>query len=93
MQYALYVSEVLAVFMMLMTPAIIRFMVQPRTALPAILCNAVFSIVSYNVPGTPLSDIDLSTAWGIATLVVFYACSSVLCITALWTEEEAADAV
>ena len=91
MQYALYVSEVLAVFMILMTPAIVRFMVEPRTSLPTILLNAVLGIVAYNVPGTPLSGIDFSTAWGIATLVVSFASSSVLCITATMNEEEVQD--
>lgn len=91
MQYALYVSEVLAVFMILMTPAIVRTMVEPRTALPTIVLNAVLGIVAYNTPGTPLGGMDTNTIWGIATLVVFFACSSVLCIAATMTEEEAAD--
>lgn len=91
MQYVLYFSEVLAVFMILMTPAIIRTMVEPRTALPTIALNAVLGIVAYNIPGTPLDGTDLSTVWGIATLVVFSACSSVLCILSTMTEEEAAD--
>lgn len=91
MQYALYVSEVLAVFLILMTPAIIRTMVEPCSALPTIVLNAVLGILAYNIPGTPLGGTDLSTVWGIATLVVFSACSSVLCITATMTEEEAAD--
>lgn len=91
MQYALYFSEVLAVFLILMTPAIIRTMVEPRSALPTIVLNAVLGILAYNIPGTPLGGTDLTTAWGIATLVVFAACSSVLCITATMTEEEAAD--
>lgn len=91
MQYALYVSQVLAVFLFLMTPAIVRTMVEARTALPTIVLNVVFVIAAFNVPGTPFSGKDLSSFWGIATLVVFFASSSVLCITATMTEEEAAD--
>lgn len=91
MQYAMYVCEVLAVFMIMMTPAIVRTMVEPHTALPTIVLNAVLCILAYNIPGTPLCGTDLSTALGIATLVVFSACSSVLCILSTMTEEEAAD--
>lgn len=88
MQYALNVSEVLAVFLFLMAPAIVRTMFEARTALPTILCNAFAMIALYNVQGTSLSGIDLSSFWGYATLTVSFACTSVLCISSMSIYDE-----
>lgn len=87
--YAIYFCEVLAVFVLIMSPALVKFALDSKNALPMIICNALVMTAMYNIPATVLNGFDLTSICGIATGVVSFACTSVLCIIAVGPDEEA----
>lgn len=87
--YAIYFCEVLAVFVLIMSPALVKFALDSKNSLRMIICNALVMTALYNIPATVLNGFDLTSIWGIATGVVSFVCTSVLCILAVDSDDEA----